>query len=284
MSLAITAAPWTNENQTNSTRRRIPYSRRTTLKQNRAYPQYNDYSVSPANDEIASDIYSPIDANYLNPATPEAVERGRSEKGGRESEANEKTPLNMNSPNVKEILNKLQKFDGIENSGNGLADFTPLPPPQINQLRDRTKSAPIALSGGPSDMGAPYLESMVGERGAPTAAANDNENVPIYKPAPPISKIAAANDLGLYTNYRTGYMPPKNLDVYNFGTRTNPKQSQGVVQDLVLEKLNYIVHMLEDQQHERTSNITEEVLLYTFLGVFIIFICDTFARAGKYYR
>jgi hypothetical protein len=52
----------------------------------------------------------------------------------------------------------------------------------------------------------------------------------------------------------------------------------------ILEKINYIIHMLEDQQHERTSNITEEVLLYTFLGVFIIFICDTFARAGKYYR
>jgi len=41
---------------------------------------------------------------------------------------------------------------------------------------------------------------------------------------------------------------------------------------------------LEGQQHEKTENITEEFLLYTFLGVFVIFVVDSFARAGKYTR
>lgn len=50
------------------------------------------------------------------------------------------------------------------------------------------------------------------------------------------------------------------------------------------DKLNYIIRILEDLQMEKTSNITEELVLYSFLGVFMIFIVDSFAKAGKYYR
>jgi len=45
-----------------------------------------------------------------------------------------------------------------------------------------------------------------------------------------------------------------------------------------------MISLLEEQQDEKTSNVTEEVILYSFLGIFIIFIADTFARAGKYVR
>ena len=49
-------------------------------------------------------------------------------------------------------------------------------------------------------------------------------------------------------------------------------------------KINYMINLLEDQQDERTNNVTEEVVLYSFLGIFIIFVVDSFARAGKYTR
>ena len=52
----------------------------------------------------------------------------------------------------------------------------------------------------------------------------------------------------------------------------------------LLEKINYMIHMLEQQQNEKTSNITEEFILYLFLGVFIIFVIDSFAKTGKYIR
>jgi hypothetical protein len=58
----------------------------------------------------------------------------------------------------------------------------------------------------------------------------------------------------------------------------------GEPSDGVMQKLNYITHILEDIQMEKTSNITEELILYTFLGVFTIFIVDSFARVGKYHR
>ena len=49
-------------------------------------------------------------------------------------------------------------------------------------------------------------------------------------------------------------------------------------------KINYMIHLLENQESERTANVTEEFILYTFLGVFMIYICDSFSRRGRYVR
>jgi hypothetical protein len=54
--------------------------------------------------------------------------------------------------------------------------------------------------------------------------------------------------------------------------------------DAMLQKLDHIIALLEDQHDEKTGHVTEELILYCFLGVFIIFIVDSFARAGKYVR
>ena len=52
----------------------------------------------------------------------------------------------------------------------------------------------------------------------------------------------------------------------------------------LLNKLNYIISLLEEQKDEKTNNVIEEVILYTFLGIFIIFVIDSFAKASKYVR
>ena len=54
--------------------------------------------------------------------------------------------------------------------------------------------------------------------------------------------------------------------------------------DTLMTKLNYMIHLLEEQQDEKTDNVTEELVLYLFLGVFVIFVVDSFARVGKYKR
>ena len=48
-------------------------------------------------------------------------------------------------------------------------------------------------------------------------------------------------------------------------------------------RLNYIIHLLEDQQNSRTNTTTEELILYSFLGVFTIYIVDSFTRVGREY-
>ena len=52
----------------------------------------------------------------------------------------------------------------------------------------------------------------------------------------------------------------------------------------LLERLNYMIHLLEEQQNEKTNNLTEELILYIFLGIFVIFVVDSFTKVGKYTR
>lgn len=67
-------------------------------------------------------------------------------------------------------------------------------------------------------------------------------------------------------------------------TNQNQNQKQNYMNDPVIDKLNYIINLLEENHDQRTNNVTEEVILYSFLGVFIIFVVDGFTRVGKYVR
>jgi hypothetical protein len=63
----------------------------------------------------------------------------------------------------------------------------------------------------------------------------------------------------------------------NYSTQNDNNQ-------LLIEKLNYMINLLEEQQDQKTGSVTEEVVLYSFLGVFIIFVIDSFTKVGKYVR
>lgn len=84
-----------------------------------------------------------------------------------------------------------------------------------------------------------------------------------------INKKIYANDSTNANIYNNPYSP------------SNPTNTENTI---LIEKLNYMIHLLEEQHDERTNNVTEEVILYCFLGVFMIFIVDSFTRVGKYVR
>jgi hypothetical protein len=54
--------------------------------------------------------------------------------------------------------------------------------------------------------------------------------------------------------------------------------------DPLLNKVNYIIGLLENQQDEKLNNISEDLIIYALLGCFIIFIIDKFVSVGKYVR
>jgi hypothetical protein len=105
-------------------------------------------------------------------------------------------------------------------------------------------------------------------------------------------------DLNNYRNYGTeefykNYM--KNVNVqsnndtgsyYQTSAKTTPTNSSNYSspQDVLLQKLNYMITLLEEQHDQKTDSALEEVVLYSFLGIFIIFVSDTFVKAGKYIR
>jgi hypothetical protein len=75
-----------------------------------------------------------------------------------------------------------------------------------------------------------------------------------------------------------------NKQYYASDTNTRPSSASNDSNQVLVEKLNYMINLLEEQQDQKTNSVTEEVVLYSFLGVFIIFVVDSFARVGKYVR
>ena len=68
---------------------------------------------------------------------------------------------------------------------------------------------------------------------------------------------------------------------YNvYANTSNQKNNDGEL----LEKINYMIHLLEEDRDIKQGNVPEEIVLYCFLGVFVIFIVDSFVKVGKYIR
>ena len=94
-----------------------------------------------------------------------------------------------------------------------------------------------------------------------------------------------------YGNYDNNYT----IDNSEFNKYINYSQGSQHMQENIntpninnnkelLSKINYVIHLLEEQRSEKTNYITEELILYLFLGVFIIFVLDTFFKSSKYTR
>ena len=128
---------------------------------------------------------------------------------------------------------------------------------------------------------------------------NDDTNNGIVTEAPsavPVNNMAVK--IQEYTdNYYKNTNQNQNQNTYqntnqNMHQNTYRQQGQGqnyannslMSQDVLLTKLTYIIKLLEEQQDERTSFVVEELILYSFLGIFIIFIIDSFGKASKYIR
>ena len=98
-----------------------------------------------------------------------------------------------------------------------------------------------------------------------------NPNIAPYSPEN-FSNNSAENNSSYYEHF-----------VPNFSTANDSQQIKGVNSEL-MQKLNNILHLLEEQKDNKTSNVTEELILYLFLGVFIIYTVDSFTKVGKYTR
>ena len=85
------------------------------------------------------------------------------------------------------------------------------------------------------------------------------------------------NNVHAKSNFNQIYDSPVMKSVYA-GTKDIKEENK------VIERLSYIIHLLEQQQNEKTNHVFEEFLLYILLGTFVIFVVDSFSRGGKYIR
>ena len=105
----------------------------------------------------------------------------------------------------------------------------------------------------------------------PTPKTNDTPLV--YKPN---IDSYSSNQASTNASYYEHFVP-------NFQKLADSQNLSGGQNEL-MTKLNHILHLLEEQQDHKTSNVTEELILYLFLGVFVIFTVDSFTKVGKYTR
>ena len=161
-----------------------------------------------------------------------------------------------NNSKVEALMKKIHEDDD-ENSD--LSDYQPLLGPP--------KSAGMERLDNMSDK----MENGMEER------MEQQQNLPNNYNPPSVQEAFTQLPSEYAKQYYQQYVP-------YFNQSSDDVTPNGVNKDELLNKLNQIIYLLEEQQDEKTGHVTEELILYSFLGVFIIFIVDSFARVGKYVR
>ena len=181
---------------------------------------------------------------------------------------------------VLEAVHKNQKADDDDDE-NEPRNFNPPPPPVPGKTVAAKKESMMSMTNQ-NDIMFRTLGS------APQQINQGNDDLDL-------NNYSNYGDKKTIEDYYKKMLPgynPNNQNNQNLNPsnrlyhRMNYDQASNVVptQDVLLQKINYMISLLEDQQDEKTNNVTEEVVLYSFLGIFIIFIVDSFAKVGKYVR
>lgn len=191
----------------------------------------------------------------LKPPTGEDLDNKPDEYGTVDSPPSiEQTQAHMEdrTNRVNNLLDQLTASN--DNDANKMGTFVPISNPNINIKKEEKDDLMISRLHPPVQILSQMNRQKIGN-----FLANDNS--------------------AAHSNYLTSYESPAMFKKENPAANARP-----ITDNKVMEKINYMIHLLEEQQHEKTNNITEEFILYTFLGVFIIFIVDSFSRSGKYTR
>jgi hypothetical protein len=153
---------------------------------------------------------------------------------------------------------------------------------QMNSLNPSSSYSSTLLEGmeptGGSGVVSPYFEKVMGTAGSPkndrvsAASASATQQQQAFSTNPKTSTYA--------TQYYEQFVPYAETLANQLSGGSSTSGNMSGTNTALIEKLNYIIHMLEEKKDEKTGHVIEELILYCFLGVFIIFIVDTFTHAA----
>lgn len=86
-----------------------------------------------------------------------------------------------------------------------------------------------------------------------------------------------------YETEKMNYAPTIKTNQYMLIEDQDKVPVRKIDSDLV-RKIDKLMEMLEDQSEIRTTKKNEEIVLYCFLGIFTVYVLDSFASIGKYSR
>jgi hypothetical protein len=186
------------------------------------------------------------------------------------------TKYDMDNNKVNTVLEEIHN-NSIEDDENHLGDFNPPPIPDsagVNKTIATEQTMHLNKHKNTE------MLSMMGNTPQPNTPTDDGYFLNSYNNNQGNQKSADE----YYKKILPGYDSNRHNVNKQYYTNTAYSTQPHVDQDVLLQKLNYMIHLLEETQDEKTNNVMEEVILYSFLGIFIIFVVDSFARVGKYVR
>lgn len=83
---------------------------------------------------------------------------------------------------------------------------------------------------------------------------------------------------------KSTYLISNNLDADKINGKASMDTPVSSNNKELMKKLNYIIDLFEDQKEIKTKQKNEEIIMYCFLGVFVIYVLDSFVYIGKYSR
>jgi hypothetical protein len=140
------------------------------------------------------------------------------------------------------------------------------------KYEESNKPEPEKKFDGPTEYEQLYNQANDVLSSARNKSNNDNIQEPIT------DEFQPSSDIG---QYRKQY---ENTGYYNTQNQADPNNQPIMLDNKLLEKINYMIRLFEDNRDEKSGNVTEEVILYCFLGIFMIFVIDAFVKVGKYTR
>jgi hypothetical protein len=228
------------------------------------YLQYSNYGDENENQKVSTTTTAPkLDQSGTKPTQQKRILRTNHRT--LRSKPTEQGP----EPHkyVQELIQKIHSYENGSSSDSDDDDYAPLPNPNNpnkpnNSMQQQFQTEPV-----------PNRNRFAGASGTDLNAK--------WNPAP--AKEAFSLNTG--SGYAAGSLAKANQPyVQSVFQASDDLTAAGANKDILLEKLDHIISLLENQHDEKTGHVTEELVLYCFLGVFIIFIVDSFARAGKYVR
>ena len=166
----------------------------------------------------------------------------------------------------------------VSDDSSGLGDFNPPSPPISSGVQRTTDAKPsptlntesMQTLGRPPAPAEEYSNEKLDLNNFSTNYGSKITNEEYYKKFVPNYPKQQAENERVNRTYYNQYPAPSYTGIPD--------------NNVLIEKINYMIHLLEENQDERTGSVTEEVILYSFLGIFIIFMADSFSRIGKYKR
>lgn len=197
---------------------------------------------------------SSYQSNNYDEGEPQYSSQMRKPTGGKTIK---KRPINGVEVEKKKCIETLMQMTSgsDDEDDSGLADFQPPSKPELTRV-------PVA--------------SLSKQHPSSYSSNNSSSQPSAYS-------TAHATPANLQIDLNNAIASVKNAYQHNGVNYNYQGQSLGQGQPNISEQLNYIIHLLEEQQNTKTSTTTEELILYTFLGVFTIYIVDSFTKTGKAY-